>query len=88
MVALALPALGMKTANGNTDTLPQNLDVVQTFNRIQDAFPSENSGATVVVEAENVAAAPIVAAIRQLEAETGQNTELFKGAFTTEVSLT
>ena len=58
LIALAIPALGMHTAEGGTETLPQDLEVVQTFNRVQDAFPSENSAAQVVVEAEDVSAAP------------------------------
>ena len=51
LIALAIPALGLHTAEGGTDTLPQDLAVVQTFNRVQDAFPSEDSAAQVVVEA-------------------------------------
>jgi RND superfamily putative drug exporter len=86
LVALAIPALGMHTANGGTETLPQDLEVVQTFNRVQDAFPSENSAAQVVVEAEDVSAAPINAAVEELGRATAQNTELFKGALETDVS--
>ena len=86
LIALALPALGIHTANGGTDTLPQNLDVVQTFERVQDAFPSENSSARVVVQAENVGADEINQAVAQLGADTAKNPELFKGALETDVS--
>ena len=54
LMALAIPALGIHTAEGGTDTLPQDLAVVQTFNRVQDAFPSEDSAAQVVILAEDV----------------------------------
>ena len=86
LVALAIPALGMHTAEGGTETLPQDLAVVQTFNRVQDAFPSEDSAAQVVIVAEDVSAAPINAAVEQLGSETAQNEELFKGALETDVS--
>jgi RND superfamily putative drug exporter len=59
---------------------------VQTFNRVQDAFPSEDSAAQVVIVAEDVSAAPINAAVEQLGGETAQNKELFKGALETDVS--
>ena len=86
LVALAIPALGMHTAEGGTDTLPQDLAVVQTFNRVQDAFPSENSAVQVVIEADDVSAAPINAAVKKLADETAKNTALFKGALETDVS--
>ncbi|MCB8971395.1 MAG: MMPL family transporter [Thermoleophilales bacterium] len=54
LLALALPAIGMKTADGGVEGLPQNVDVVQTFNRVQDAFPGESTAATVVIEADDV----------------------------------
>ena len=86
LIALAIPALGMHTAEGGTETLPQDLAVVQTFNRVQDAFPSEDSAAQVVIVAEDVSAAPINDAVEQLGSETAQNEELFKGALETDVS--
>jgi RND superfamily putative drug exporter len=86
LVALAIPALGMHTAEGGTDTLPQDLAVVETFNRVQDAFPSEDSAAQVVIEAEDVSAGPVNAAVAELSRETAKNGELFKGALETDVS--
>jgi uncharacterized membrane protein YdfJ with MMPL/SSD domain len=86
LVALAIPALGLHTAEGGTETLPQDLAVVKTFDRIQAAFPSENSSAEVVVEASDVTAAPVVAAIERLGVETAKNTELFKGDLDVEVN--
>ena len=77
LVVLAIPALGIKTAEGGTETLPQDLAVVQTFNRVQDAFPSEDSAAQVVVEAEDVSAAPINAAVKRLGTETAKDKEQF-----------
>jgi RND superfamily putative drug exporter len=86
LVALAIPAIGLHTAQGGTDTLPQDLNVVKTFNAVQDAFPSENSAARVVVQADDVSAAQINQAVEQLGTDTAENTELFKGALETDVS--
>jgi uncharacterized membrane protein YdfJ with MMPL/SSD domain len=86
LVALAIPAFGLHTAEGGTESLPQDLAVVKTFDRIQAAFPSENSAADVVVEASDVTAAPVVAAIERLGVETAKNTELFKGDLDVEVN--
>jgi uncharacterized membrane protein YdfJ with MMPL/SSD domain len=50
LVALALPALGMKTVDPGAEALPKDLNVVQVYNRLQTAFPGEQSPAYVVVE--------------------------------------
>jgi uncharacterized membrane protein YdfJ with MMPL/SSD domain len=54
LVALALPALGMKTVVPGVDALPQDLGAVQTYNRLQTAFPGEQEPAIVVVKAESI----------------------------------
>ena len=66
LVALAIPALGMKTVQITPEALPQNLKAVQTYNRINKAFPSKLHTATVVVKAENVNAPEIQAAVADL----------------------
>ena len=66
LVAMALPALGLNTALGGVDTLPRDIPVVQTYDRIQQAFPGGTMPAVVAVEAEDVTAAPVVGAIREL----------------------
>jgi uncharacterized membrane protein YdfJ with MMPL/SSD domain len=86
LVALALPALGMVTAEGGDESLPQDLKVVQTINHVKDAFPSESNTASVVVEAKDVTAAPVTGAIDRLESETAKNRELYKGEADVEVS--
>src|SRR6185503_14359673 len=86
LVLLAIPALGLHTAEGGTDTLPQDLGVVQTFNRVQDAFPSENSEAEVVIQADDVSAAAINAAVKQLGSQTAKEKKLFKGDLETDFS--
>ena len=39
LVALALPALGMKTVVPGAEALPQELEVVQVYNRLQNSVP-------------------------------------------------
>jgi uncharacterized membrane protein YdfJ with MMPL/SSD domain len=50
LVALAVPVLGMHTALPGTDSLPRSLPIMQTYDRIQAAFPGKEIAATVVVE--------------------------------------
>jgi RND superfamily putative drug exporter len=60
--------------------------VVQTFDRVTAAFPSEGSAAGVVVEAADVTAAPVAAAIDRLGEETAEQAKLFPGSIDVEVS--
>jgi uncharacterized membrane protein YdfJ with MMPL/SSD domain len=84
LLALAFPTLGMKTADTGPDSLPQDIPAVQTYNRVQDAFPAKNASATLVVEARDVTAAPVTHAIEALEAST--RGELFPGTFDVDIS--
>ncbi len=63
LVALALPALGMQTSLGGTEDFSRDLQVMQTYDRIQAAFPSEGSAEMVVVKAEDVTDPAVVSAI-------------------------
>ncbi len=56
LIAIAIPAVGMKTVQVTPEALPQNLAAVQTYNRIDAAFPSELHTATVVLRAADVTA--------------------------------
>lgn len=51
MVALAAPALTMKTALGNVETLPQDLPGVQAYHQFHAAVPADTGGLQVVVRA-------------------------------------
>jgi len=79
LLALAVPAIGMKTADAGPESLPQNLPVVQTFNRVQEAFPSKNSAATIVVEAADVTAPAVTDRIERLESRVAAQSRLFPG---------
>jgi uncharacterized membrane protein YdfJ with MMPL/SSD domain len=66
LVALALPALQMNTVEPGVEALPQDLEAVQVYNRLQDAFPGEQAPAIVVVRAPSVDDPDVEAAIREL----------------------
>jgi uncharacterized membrane protein YdfJ with MMPL/SSD domain len=66
LVALALPALGMKTVVPGAEALPKNLGVVQVYDRLQTAFPGEQEPAVVVVKARSIDSR-VEAAIDELE---------------------
>ncbi len=54
LLALAIPALGIRTATPDVTDLPQGLPEVQIYNRIQQVFPGGPAPAIVVVTADNV----------------------------------
>ena len=63
LVALAIPAIGLKSVTSGIDELPQDIPVITTYNNVRDVFPTEGVTATVVVEADDAHAAPVVAGI-------------------------
>jgi RND superfamily putative drug exporter len=65
LVALALPAYQLRTAQPGIDTYPQKY--LGTYNRLKVAFPGTEIGATVVVKAQNVEAPAVLEAIGQLK---------------------
>jgi uncharacterized membrane protein YdfJ with MMPL/SSD domain len=67
LLALAAPALQLRVATPGPDTFPQSLDVVKTYNRMQDAFPGTALPANVVVKAPDVNKPSVHRAIDQLE---------------------
>jgi len=67
LVALAVPALQLHTAQVGTDSFPQDLPVMETFNRLQKAFPGEEIPANVVIQGENLESPQMQAAIGRLK---------------------
>ena len=68
LVALAIPAFGMHTANSGIDSLPRKLEVMKVYDRMQAAFPGNQIPANVVVHAKDVRAPEVRAAVKQLKA--------------------
>jgi RND superfamily putative drug exporter len=68
LVVLALPALNMKTINPGAAGLPHDLPIMQTYDRIQAAFPGGPMPALVVVEADDVTTPAVQKGIDELKA--------------------
>ncbi len=67
LLALAAPALQLRMATPGPDTFPKSLDVVKTYNRMQQAFPGTALPAYVVVKAPDVNAPAVRQAIDRLK---------------------
>ncbi len=69
LVALAIPALGMKTANSGIEDLPRDLPIMQTYDRLQAAFPGGQIPAVVAVKADDVTSPQVATALKELRDE-------------------
>jgi putative drug exporter of the RND superfamily len=67
LVLLALPVRGIHTKLLSFTDLPRDIPIVKTFIEIQRAFPGAQTPAQVVVEAPDVRAPEVQAAIARLE---------------------
>jgi uncharacterized membrane protein YdfJ with MMPL/SSD domain len=67
LVALAIPAFQLRMVTAGPDTFPESLPVVQTYDRMQQAFPGTALPANVVVKAPDVNAPVMQAAIQRLQ---------------------
>jgi RND superfamily putative drug exporter len=56
LLALAAPALGMRTVDPGLSSFPQNLPIMKVYNQIQAAFPGAPSPAVVVLSSNDVTA--------------------------------
>ena len=85
LVALAVPALGLRTELPGDNTLPRSIPAVATFDRIQAAFPGAPAPAVVVVKAASVRTSAIRAGIARLE-RAATATGLMGGPFSVETN--
>jgi uncharacterized membrane protein YdfJ with MMPL/SSD domain len=65
LVALAIPAVQLRTAQPSIDTYPQKF--LGTYNRLKAAFPGTENSSAVVVKAANVETPEMLEAIGQLK---------------------
>jgi uncharacterized membrane protein YdfJ with MMPL/SSD domain len=86
LVALAAPVVGIQTSLGGSDSTSRDLAVMRTYDRINEAFPSEGGAEMVVVKADDATSAKVVAAIAKLERETAARPALFQGKPSVELS--
>ncbi|MBX9393793.1 MMPL family transporter [Streptomyces sp. TRM72054] len=64
LLAVAAPAVGMKTQNLTLDQeFGDSLPIVQTYNRVNEAFPGGSEPAEVVVRAEDIDAPEVQSAL-------------------------
>jgi uncharacterized membrane protein YdfJ with MMPL/SSD domain len=68
LIVLALPALNMKTINPGAAGLPHDLPIMQTYERIQSAFPGGPLPALAVVQAKDVTSPAVTKGIDELKA--------------------
>ncbi|HET8641627.1 MAG TPA: MMPL family transporter [Pseudonocardiaceae bacterium] len=77
--ALALPALDMKLQNSSAESMPRSMPVMQAYDRMTAAFPSERSQHQVVVRAPAERAGEVSSSLGELLA-TARGEALFGGA--------
>jgi RND superfamily putative drug exporter len=65
LVALALPALGMRTALPGAESLPRSFQSVDAYTRLAAAFPQDGTTVDVVVKAPADAAAKVETTLAQ-----------------------
>ena len=81
LVVLALPLLRMHTTMIGPSDMPRSIPVIQTYEKIQKAFPGAQMPAQVVLKAPNVDSPQTRSAIAELERlalESGQAKEPFE----------
>jgi uncharacterized membrane protein YdfJ with MMPL/SSD domain len=66
LVAMAIPALGMHPINPGAAGLPRSLPIMQTYDRIQAAFPGGALPALVAVQADDVTSPQVQAGVTAL----------------------
>ena len=66
LVVMAIPAFSLHTVNTGVNGIPRDLPIMQTYDRIQAAFPGEPLSAIVAVKAENVESEAMKTAIARL----------------------
>lgn len=70
LVAIALPAVGMQTQNFTLDQeFGDSVPIVQTYQRVNEAFPGGAEPAEVVVRADDINAAPVQRALADFQAQ-------------------
>ena len=67
LLAMAAPSLGLHTALSGTDSLPRDIPVMQTYDRIEAAFPGQPAPAIVAVHAGDVTSPRVASAIAEMQ---------------------
>jgi RND superfamily putative drug exporter len=78
LVVMALPVLGIHTKLLSFTDLPKDIPIVQTYKKMQAAFPGAQTPAQVVIKANDVKSQPVqdaIAKLRQQALASGQMSE-------------
>ena len=78
LVVMALPTFGIHTKLLSFTDLPRDIPIVQTYAKIQKAFPGAQTPAQVVIRADNVTSQPVQAAIAQLRHDALATGQMFE----------
>ncbi|HLM10545.1 MAG TPA: MMPL family transporter, partial [Thermoleophilaceae bacterium] len=73
LVVLAIPVLHIHTADSGVDGLPRSLEIMQTYDRMQAAFPGEQFTADVVIEGSQLSAEEVRAGLQELRDAAGSS---------------
>jgi uncharacterized membrane protein YdfJ with MMPL/SSD domain len=71
LLVMAIPTLNITLAVPGVDSLPRDLQVIKTYDRIQESFPGDQIPAVIAVETNGAHPAEVRAAIAELERQTG-----------------
>jgi uncharacterized membrane protein YdfJ with MMPL/SSD domain len=85
LVALAIPVLHIHTADSGVDGLPRSLEIMQTYDRMQAAFPGETFSADVVVQGRNLDMAEVRGAAQELR-QVARESDQFQEPVTVDVA--
>jgi uncharacterized membrane protein YdfJ with MMPL/SSD domain len=78
LVVLAIPVFHMHTADSGIDGLPRSLEVMQTYDRMQAAFPGEQFTADIVLQGDNLDRSEIQAAAQELRQVARDSKEFYE----------
>jgi uncharacterized membrane protein YdfJ with MMPL/SSD domain len=84
LVIFAIPAFSLHTANPSTESLPQNLETIKTYNSVEEAFPGGGIPQTVAVSGRPVTSPPVRRGIAQLIARV-EASPLYSQPVTTQI---
>jgi uncharacterized membrane protein YdfJ with MMPL/SSD domain len=86
LLTLAIPVLHIHTADSGVDGLPRSLEIMQTYDRMQAAFPGEQFTAGVVLEGERpLDRAEVRAAVQEMR-EVARTSDHFHELVTVNIS--
>jgi RND superfamily putative drug exporter len=77
LVALAIPALGLKTVQPSASDYPQDLPAMKAYSAINESFPGKTTAATVVIEDGNLRSGEGAAALAELKERALASGEMF-----------